>query len=76
MVIELSGCGTNSSKGQVKEDESTMYREELLKAQENDRRKITELEGIVKELKESHETFDQRVQELMQEQLKVRASIR
>ncbi|KAF8596200.1 kinase-like protein [Ceratobasidium sp. AG-I] len=51
--------------------ESTLYREELVKARENDRKKITELEGIVKQLKKSRETFDQRVQDLMQEQLKI-----
>ena len=56
------------------EEESNIFREERLMAQANDRKKIAELEGIVEQLRESNETFDQRVQDLMQEQLKVRIS--
>lgn len=53
-----------------------MYKEELRKAQEKDRKKISDLEGMVKQLRETHESlhenFGQRAQELMKEQLKVR----
>ncbi|KAF8594878.1 kinase-like protein [Ceratobasidium sp. AG-I] len=53
------------------EEGSNIYREELIQAQAKDRKKIEELEGIVGQLRESNETIDQRVQDLMQEQLKI-----
>lgn len=52
-----------------------MYKERFRVAHENDRKKISELEAIMKQFKASHGNFDQRVQELMNEQLKVRINI-
>ncbi|KAG8707876.1 hypothetical protein FRC08_000242 [Ceratobasidium sp. 394] len=56
---------------QASEPESTMYREELLKARQRDRAKIEELEAIVKQAPQSTGNLDAIIQQSMEENLKI-----
>ncbi|KAG9095936.1 hypothetical protein FRC06_009230 [Ceratobasidium sp. 370] len=56
---------------QASELESTMYREELIKAQQRDRAKIEELEAIVKQAPQSGGNLDAIIQKSMEDNLKI-----
>ncbi|KAG8730014.1 hypothetical protein FRC10_003206 [Ceratobasidium sp. 414] len=56
---------------QASELESTMYREELIKAQQRDRARIEELEAIVKHAPQSGDSLDTIIQKSMEENLKI-----
>jgi uncharacterized FlaG/YvyC family protein len=51
--------------------ESAIYRDELKRAQEQDHKKIAELEAIVKQMPRSFESLDTQVRRSMEESLKV-----